>query len=107
MLDSYYGKYTTVPDDAKERMDIVKNIMAPHMQADNVMPSVFNSIEELDRLTTIETDLFAYVLRMRSEWYENGKVDEQWSSYLKELDRLGLQEWTKIKQTGYDRATQK
>ncbi|MNB88169.1 Lipoprotein LipO precursor [compost metagenome] len=107
VLDSYYGKYTTVPDDAKERMDIVKNIMAPHMQADNVMPSVFNSIEELDRLTTIETDLFAYVLRMRSEWYENGKVDEQWSSYLKELDRLGLQEWTKIKQTGYDRATQK
>ncbi|OKP88240.1 ABC transporter substrate-binding protein [Paenibacillus sp. P32E] len=107
VLDSYYGKYTTMPDDAKGRLDIIKNIMAPKMKAENVMPSVFNSIEELDRLTTIETDLFAYVLRMRTEWYQNGKVDAQWNDYLKELDRLGLQEWLKIKQGGYDRATKK
>ncbi|MUT65791.1 ABC transporter substrate-binding protein [Paenibacillus sp. NEAU-GSW1] len=105
ILDSYYGKYTTMPDDAKGRMDIIKNIMAPHMKAENVMPSVFNSIEELDRLTTIETDLFAYVLRMRTEWYQNGKANEQWDEYLKELDRLGLKEWLEIKQAGYDRAT--
>ncbi|AJY75873.1 ABC transporter substrate-binding protein [Paenibacillus beijingensis] len=106
ILDSYYGTYTTLPDDAKERLRIVKEVMAPHMKAENVMPSVFNSIEELDRLVTIEADLFAYVLRMRSEWYQNGKVDEQWDAYLKELDRLGLKEWLEIKQTGYDRATQ-
>ncbi|MDH6371558.1 putative aldouronate transport system substrate-binding protein [Paenibacillus sp. PastF-3] len=105
ILDSYYGKYTTMPDDAKSRMDIIKNIMAPKMKAENVMPSVFHSIQELDRLTTIETDLFAYVLRMRTEWYQNGKVEAQWDEYLKELDRLGLQEWLEIKQSGYDRAT--
>lgn len=107
ILDSYYNKYTTMPDDAKGRMDIIKNIMAPHMKADNVMPSVFHSIEELDRLTTIETDLFAYVLRMRTEWYQNGKIDAEWNDYLKELDRLGLKEWMEIKQAGYDRATGK
>lgn len=106
ILDSYYGKYTTMPDDAKSRMDIIKNIMAPNMKAENVMPSVFHSIQELDRLTTIETDLFAYVLRMRTEWYQNGKFEAQWDEYLKELDRLGLQEWLQIKQGGYDRATQ-
>ncbi|MEK4296779.1 ABC transporter substrate-binding protein [Paenibacillus sp. FSL R5-0914] len=106
ILDSYYGKYTTMPDDAKSRMDIIKNIMAPNMKAENVMPSVFHSIQELDRLTTIETDLFAYVLRMRTEWYQNGKIEAQWDEYLKELDRLGLQEWLQIKQGGYDRATQ-
>ncbi|KTD84656.1 ABC transporter substrate-binding protein [Paenibacillus etheri] len=105
ILDSYYGKYTTMPDDAKGRMDIIKNIMAPNMKAENVMPSVFHSIQELDRLTTIETDLFAYVLRMRTEWYQNGKVEAQWHEYLKELDRLGLKEWLEIKQGGYDRAT--
>ncbi|MNF15874.1 hypothetical protein D3C80_2186550 [compost metagenome] len=71
------------------------------------MPSVFHSIDELDRLTTIETDLFAYVLRMRTEWYQNGKIDAEWNDYLKELDRLGLQEWLEIKQGGYDRATGK
>ncbi|MCA1293825.1 ABC transporter substrate-binding protein [Paenibacillus sp. alder61] len=107
ILDSYYGKYTTLPDDAKERLRIIKEIMAPHMKAEQSMPSVFNSIEELERLTTIETDLFAYVLRMRTEWYQNGKIDEQWNEYLKELDRLGLKEWMEIKQSGYDRAMKK
>ncbi|MNN49370.1 hypothetical protein D3C81_1638910 [compost metagenome] len=105
ILDTYFGKYTTLPDDAKERMRIVKEVMAPHMQQEQSMPNVFHSIEELDRLTTIETDLFAYVLRMRTEWYQNGKIDAEWDSYLKELDRLGLQEWLQIKQNGYDRAT--
>ncbi|MED4957158.1 ABC transporter substrate-binding protein [Paenibacillus sp. FSL R5-0527] len=107
ILDSYFGKYTTVPDDAKERMQIVKEVMAPHMKAEQAMPNVFHSIDELDRLTTIETDLFAYVLRKRTEWYQNGKIDEEWSGYLQELDRLGLQEWLKIKQDGYDRAMKK
>lgn len=107
ILDSYYGKYTTMPNDAKSRMDIISEIMAPKMKAENVMPSVFHSIDELERLTTIETDLFAYVLRMRTEWYQNGKIDVEWNDYLKELDRLGLQEWLNIKQSGYDRATGK
>ncbi|RUT31864.1 extracellular solute-binding protein [Paenibacillus zeisoli] len=105
ILDEYYGKYTTKPDDAAWRMDILKKVMVPHMQAEHNMPKVFHSIDELDRLTTIETDLFAYVLRKRTEWYQNGKVEEEWPDYLKELDRLGLQEWLKIKQSGYDRST--
>lgn len=41
---------------------------------------------------------------MRTEWIENGKVEAEWAAYLKELDRLGLQEWLKIKQAGYDRS---
>jgi putative aldouronate transport system substrate-binding protein len=30
-------------------------------------------------------------------------VEKEWDSYLKELDRLGLQDWLEIKQAGYDR----
>jgi REP element-mobilizing transposase RayT len=36
--------------------------------------------------------LFAYVLRKRTEWYQNGKVEEEWPEYLQELNSLGLQE---------------
>lgn len=103
ILDSYYDKYTTKPEDAAWRMELLDKVMVPHMKAENVYPSVFFSIDELDRLSTIETDLFAYVLRLRTEWYQNGKVDQEWDAYLKELDRLGLQEWLQIKQAGYDR----
>ena len=69
-----------------------------HESGEYVSESVF-SIDELDRLSTIEADLFPYLERMRTEWYQNGKVDQEWDAYLKELDRLGLQEWLTIKQT--------
>lgn len=103
ILDEYYGKVTTKPDDAAWRLGLMKEVMVPHMKAENIYPKVFFSIEELDRLSAIETDLFAYVMRKRAEWIQNGKVEQEWNSYLKELDRLGLKEWLEIKQSGYDR----
>ncbi|WP_339323321.1 ABC transporter substrate-binding protein [Paenibacillus sp. FSL W8-0194] len=103
ILDEYYGKYTTMPDDAAWRLKLLKDVMVPHMKAENTYPNVFFSIEDLDRLSTIQADLFPYVERKRTEWYQNGNIDQEWDAYLKELDRLGLQEWLKIKQAGYDR----
>lgn len=105
ILDSYYGKITTKPDDAAWRLDLMKEVMVPYMQADNIFPKVFFSIEELDRLSTIEADLLPYIERKKAEWIANGTVDEEWDEYLKELDRLGLQEWLEIKQEGYNRST--
>jgi putative aldouronate transport system substrate-binding protein len=103
ILDTYYGTVTTKPDDAAWRLDLMKKVMVPDMKADHIYPKVFFSIDELDRISAIEADLFAYVLRKRTEWIQNGKVEAEWPAYLKEMDRLGLQEWLKIKQAGYDR----
>lgn len=107
ILDSYYGTVTTKPDDAAWRLDILKKVMVPDMKAKNNYPNVFYSVDELSKITRIEADLFPYINRKRSEWTENGKVEEQWPNYLKELDRLGLQEWLKIKQDGYNRSIKK
>jgi putative aldouronate transport system substrate-binding protein len=104
ILDEYYGQYTTKPDDAAWRLGLMKDVMVPDMKAENIYPKVFFSIEDLDRLSTIETDLFAYVNRKRAEWITNGKVEEEWNDYLAELERLGLSEWLEIKQAGYDRS---
>lgn len=103
ILDSYYNKYVTLPDDAHWRLDIIKHMYVPYMKAENIYPRVYFTREELERLSAIEADLFSYVLQKRTEWIQNGKVDDEWDNYLKELDRLGLQEWLKIKQDGYDR----
>ncbi|MCT8139388.1 extracellular solute-binding protein [Anaerobacillus sp. CMMVII] len=105
ILDSYYGNVTTKPDDAAWRLNLMKDVMVPDMKAENIYPRVFFSIEELDRLSTIETDLFPYVKRKRAEWITNGKVEAEWAEYLTELDRLGYPEWLEIKQEGYDRST--
>lgn len=103
ILDEYYGNITTKPDDAAWRLGLMKEVMVPHMKAENIYPKVFFSLDELKKLSTIEASLTAYVNRKRAEWITNGKVEEEWKAYLAELDRLGLQEWLKIKQAGYDR----
>jgi putative aldouronate transport system substrate-binding protein len=103
ILDSYYGTVTTKPDDAAWRLNLMKEVMVPYMEADNIYPRVFFSLEDLDRLSVIETDLVAYIKRKRAEWIANGGVEKEWNEYLAELDRLGLQEWLEIKQKGYDR----
>lgn len=103
ILDTYYGSVTTKPDDAAWRLDILKNVYVSDVKAKNIYPRVFFSLEDAERLSAIEADLFPYVLRKRTEWTENGKVDQEWDEYLKELDRLGLQEYLTIKQAGYDR----
>jgi putative aldouronate transport system substrate-binding protein len=106
ILDSYYGTVTTKPDDAAWRLGLMKEVMVPYMQAENIYPRVFHGIDELNRLSTIEADLIPYVNRKRAEWITNGKVEQEWEEYLTELDRLGFQEWLQIKQAGYDRATE-
>ncbi|WP_217592019.1 ABC transporter substrate-binding protein [Cohnella sp. GbtcB17] len=107
ILDGYYGKYTTKPDDAAWRLDILKKVYVPDMKAQQIYPRVFFSADELDRLSAIEADMMPYVLQKRTEWMQSGKVDKEWDGYLKELDRLGLQEWLQIKQAGYDRNVEK
>lgn len=102
ILDSYYGNVTTKPDDAAWRLNVLKTTMVPYMKADNIYPKVFFSKEDLDTLTKLEADLTPYVNRKKAEWIANGKVDQEWAEYLKELDRLGLQKWLEIKQKGYD-----
>ncbi|MFB5660403.1 extracellular solute-binding protein [Alteribacillus sp. HJP-4] len=105
ILDSYYGEVTTMPDDAAWRLDLMEEVMVPHMQAENIFPNVFHTKEELDRLSTIEADLIPYIERKKAEWISEGKAEEEWDEYLKELERLKLSEWLEIKQEGYDRST--
>lgn len=102
ILDEYYGKVTTKPDDAAWRLDLMKEKLVPYMKADNNFPRVFYSLEDQKELTAIETDLFAYVSRKRAEWTKTGKVEEEWKEYQAELSRLGLDKWMEIKQAGYD-----
>ena len=104
ILDSYYGDVTTMPDDAAWRLDLMNEVMVPHMSAENIYPKVFFDEDELDRLSTIEADLIPYIHRIKAEWITNGKADEEWDAYLAELERLNVEEWLEIKQEGYDRS---
>jgi putative aldouronate transport system substrate-binding protein len=102
ILDSYFGEFTTMPDDAAWRLDLLHENLVPYMNADYTYPNVFLQLEELETISKIEADLFPYVERKRSEWIVNGKVNEEWDAHLEEMKRLGLQEWMEIKQNAFD-----
>ncbi|MDQ0495080.1 ABC transporter substrate-binding protein [Paenibacillus brasilensis] len=103
ILDEYYGTVTTKPADAVGRLKLMKERLVPYMKADHNFPKVFFSLEDQKQISTLETDLFAYVNRKRAEWIKTGKVEEEWAEYKTELSRLGLDKWLEIKQKGYDR----
>ncbi|MCC3380576.1 ABC transporter substrate-binding protein [Paenibacillus farraposensis] len=103
ILDEYYGNVTTKPADAEGRLKLMKERLVPYMKADHNFPKVFFSLEDQKQISTLETDLFAYVNRKRAEWIKTGKVEEEWAEYKAELSRLGLDKWLQIKQKGYDR----
>lgn len=41
VLDSYYGTVTTMPDDAKWRLDLMHDTYLPYITEDNIYPRVF------------------------------------------------------------------
>lgn len=103
ILDEYYDVVTTLPDDAGERLDLIHEYITPYIKNENYYPHVYHSLEEIKELTDIETDLYSYVNRKRSEWIRNGKLEEEWDDYLQELDRLSIDVWLELKQEAYDR----
>lgn len=102
VLNSYYGTVTTMPDDAKWRLELMHDNYLPYINNEHNYPKVFLEKAETDRLAKIETDMWDYIYRKRAEWITNGKIDKEWDDYLQELERFGLAEWLKIKQDGYD-----
>lgn len=102
VLDSYYNKYVTCPDDAQYRLDWIKNIYVPDMNQEYVYPNIFMSQEDLDKITPYTTDLNKYVKQMKADFIMNGKIDETWDSYLKKLEGYGLSNYLEIMQKNLD-----
>src|SRR5699024_12082963 len=85
VLDSYYDTVTTMPDDAKWRLDLMHETYLPYITDDTIYPKVFLSKEDTDRLAKIETDMWDFIYRKRAEWITNGQVEAEWDAYLADL----------------------
>lgn len=102
VLDEYYGKSVTKPDDAAWRLNLLKTIYVPDMKMDNNYPKVFYTLEDQKKMTEIELELFQYATRTMAEMIQKGVTDDSWNNYLAELDKKGLKDWITIKQKYYD-----
>ena len=102
VLNAYYGKYTTMPDDAKWRLDLMSKYIFPHVNNEFNYPNIFMSKQDTKRIADIDADMQDYITQKRDEWITKGNIDQEWDAYIKQLKAYGLDEWLKIKQTNYD-----
>lgn len=102
ILDTYYDKYVTCPDDAQWRLNIIKDTYVKDMNSKYVFPNVFMSQEDTDSISQYSTDINKYIQQMKAEWIMNGGIEEGWDAYLNKLEGYGLSDYLKIKQKYFD-----
>ena len=72
-----------------------------------IYPSLAFTTEEQVRLSSLNTDIQSFVEEKMGEWVTNGGVDDEWDSYLAQLDKMGLDEFLTIQQDAMDRYFEK
>lgn len=69
---------------------------------DLIFPSVKFSNEDTEELTYIKTDVDKLVDQKAAEWAVKGGIDDEWDSYLEQLNNMGLDRMREIYQKAYD-----
>ena len=102
ILDEYYGKYVTCPDDAQYRLDWIKEYYTNDMHNEYVYPNVFMTAEDTEKLTSIQQDLITYINSSRSKFVMDGLSDADWEAYLNQVNAYGIDEYLEIYQKYFD-----
>lgn len=87
----------------QERKDLDAFYAPYNVPAEEVFPSVYFSMDEVDQISALETDIKAYVDQCYANWIVNGGIEAEWDSYLKKLDQMHVQDYITIYQNAYDR----
>ena len=107
VLDEYYGKYVTCPDDAQYRLDWIKDIYTPDMHTKYIYPNVFMTREDNEEISNIQADVVKSINAHKSDWIMNGFTDADWDAYLSELEGYKLDKMLEIYQKYYDARVKK
>lgn len=102
ILDSYYGKYVTCPDDAQYRLDWIKNIYTPDMNTKYVYPNVFMSAEDTKTISNLNADIYKCINSFRADGIMNGFDDAAWNKLQSDLAAYKIDEYLAIYQKYFD-----
>ncbi|SHO53246.1 extracellular solute-binding protein [Anaerocolumna xylanovorans] len=104
VLNEYYEKYAGYAYDAVQLLENQKiNGKDDIMKEYDSIPRVMMTTEELSRLAQIQPTISDVVDRYINQWITGGVTDDNWKSYLSELDAAGLSDLLNIYQTAVDR----
>ncbi|GHH97990.1 extracellular solute-binding protein [Neobacillus kokaensis] len=105
-----YGVYATLKDTyeklnlspgQQEKLEYAE--MYKPFQPKEIYPNVLYSVEDADRLSILQTDIDNYMNQTVPKFIIEGKIDENWDDYVKQLEKMGLEELLQINQKYYDK----
>ena len=103
-LSSRVDKKTRFLGDQGLRDYNVRNVYQPYIwPQDRHYAYITYTDDEMEVLSVYSTEVANYIKSTIAKWITEGNVDETWSDYLAELDKLGLEKIMEIFQTAYDR----
>lgn len=71
---------------------------------DEIYPQVYYTDSEIEKLSTLTTDVNNYVDQMKAKWITgDAKIDDTWDDYINQLKKMGLDDLIKIYQDAFDR----
>ena len=95
------------PDgNAIEKNDLDKFYAPYNVPLDEVYPNVLWSLEEIDDLAILQTDIVTYVSKCYADWIANGGIEEEWEEYLSKLEGMNVENYIGLYQQAYDRYMQ-
>ena len=102
ILDSYYGVYVTLPDDAAYRLNWIKDVYTPDMNTEYVYPNVFMNADDNKECSNLNADLRKCINTAKSDWVMNGFTDADWEKFQNDLQAYGLEKYLQIHQKYLD-----
>ncbi|MCI9552404.1 MAG: extracellular solute-binding protein [Acutalibacter sp.] len=74
----------------------------PYYQVEG-LASFSYTTEEQDRLNALSADIVTYVDEMKVQFITGKQSFDQWDSYVKNIENMGLEEYVQIQQAAYER----
>ncbi len=105
VLDEYYETVAGYAYDAVQLLEWQKVNGKDEVMAEyDAIPRVMMTVDELTRLAQIQKTVSDLVERYVNQWVTGGVTDDNWNSYLSELEAAGVNDIVSIYQTAVDRS---
>lgn len=104
VFESDYDTFVEMPSLIKNKADVKKEYYDEFLTGQTLPYIRFNK-EETEWNAAQGNDIINYTNDMLAKWLINGGIDEEWDDYIKQLEKLNLEEHIKLMQTAYERET--
>nr|WP_238357848.1 extracellular solute-binding protein [Cohnella zeiphila] len=75
--------------------------LIPYMKS-WVFPDILFTNDQYKTIEQYQTDIQAYTDKMAAQWITKGGIDKDWDGYVQTLNKMGLSDYIKVYQDGYD-----